>query len=253
MNRVSFRLVIAWAAVAPGVGCMSLGSGGLFPEMPQPLTANTVGSTKPGEKSPELPPKDAAKVCVTLAETLEQNGHLKEAMGQYEKARLLDPRQTPQLTKKVALLHDKLGNGRQALEEYQAALKLSPKDADLLNNVGYCHYNRGKWKEAEDYYRQALAVNPKHARAQTNLGMCLAQQGQYAAAFEAFVKVVRPAEAHSNLAFVMFTQGKKDDAKKEYAKALKLEPDMQIARVALEKMDKHELPKSSGEVETASK
>ena len=133
------------------------------------------------------------------------------------------------------------------MEEYQKLLKPSPKDADLLNDVGYCYYNQGKWSEAEKYLRQALAINPKLARAWINLGMTLAQQNRIEESLEAFAKVVSPAQAQCNLAFIWTTQGKREEAKAAYRKALTLEPNLAPARIAfLAKLEQPAAPQVTG-------
>ena len=92
--------------------------------------------------------------------------------------------------------------------------------------------------QAEENLRKALTVDPKHGRAWMNLGLALGQQKKYEESLEAFEKAVRPAEARCNLAFVMSTQGKTDQARELYHEALKLDPGLKLARQALAKLDR---------------
>ncbi len=128
------------------------------------------------------------------------------------------------------------------MEEYKLLLSKSPRDADLLNDIGYCYYNQGKWSEAEKFLRQALAVNAKHARAWINLGMALAQDHRYQESLEAFTKVVNPAQAQCNLAFIWLTQGKREEAVAAYRQALAMEPNLGVARAALERLERPGVP-----------
>jgi Tfp pilus assembly protein PilF len=187
----------------------------------------------------ELPPSDGAKACLAVAATLEREGHegFEElAIAEYEKARHLDP--VVKVSRQLALLYDRVGKQKEALREYQTALEQSPRDADLLNNFGYFYYNWGKLSEAEEKLRAALEINPKHPRAWNNLGLVLGTQQRYQESLDAFQQVpLSEAEAHSNLAFVLSTQGKVAEAREQYQQALKLEPNLTRARLALDKLE----------------
>ncbi len=116
-----------------------------------------------------------------------------------------------------------------ASEEYKQLLKQNAKDADFLNDIGYCYYNLGNGTRRKNILRQALALNNGHARAWINLGMTLAQEQRTDESLEAFKKVVSPAQAQCNLAFILQTQKKLDEAKTAYRLALSLEPDLAFA------------------------
>ena len=161
-----------------------------------------------------MSPDAAAKACLTLAASMDKEGYEVEAICQYERARTLDPRL--RVSRKLAVLYDRIGQQQAALTEYQAALEQAPHDPDLLNNLGYFYYNWGKLPEAEEKLLAALALNPKLQRAWNNLGLVYAQQGRTVDSLQAFQKVVSEAEAHSNLAFILTTQGKVAEAKTEY-------------------------------------
>jgi tetratricopeptide (TPR) repeat protein len=49
-------------------------------------------------------------------------------------------------------------------------LAKSPRDADVLNLMGYCSRKLGDPDEALEYYQKALAINPKHIGANEYLG-----------------------------------------------------------------------------------
>jgi Tfp pilus assembly protein PilF len=192
------------------------------------------GSPESADK--ELPPKEAARLCVATGEEYEKAGDELHAIFEFEKARKSDP--TVKVSRRLGVLYDRLGDFQKAQEEYHLALEQSPKDADLLNDMGYGYYSRGRWAESEKYLRQALAAKPKHARAAINLGLCLGAQGHYEEALEMFSKAIPPAQAHSNLAFILTTQHKWDEARREYQQALHIDPDIPLARAALAKLDK---------------
>jgi Tfp pilus assembly protein PilF len=177
---------------------------------------------------------------------MEKNGHLPDAVFHYEKARQSDP--NVHIAARLARLYDRLGDCTHALAEYQRALKENPNDADVLASLGYFYYARGQWAEAEENLRHALTINAKHPRAWVNLGLTLGEQGHYAESLEAFRHAISEAQAHSNLAFVLTTQGKREEAKEEYHRALELEPNLMIARRALEKLERSAAPAANPDV-----
>lgn len=228
-RRWRWHILVGLLGVVPQTGC--------FTSLWMAPSTASRSDHPPHRGKQELPANEAAELCRTWAEALEKEGHLAEAAAQYEKARQRNPR-LDNLSAHLAVLYDRLGDHNHALAEYEQALKAHPRDADLLNNLGYCHYGHGNWTEAEKYLRQALASDARHQRAWINLGMTLGQQERYPESLEAFQKVVRPAEAQCNLAFVLATQGKRAQARNAYHEALKLEPDLRLAQVALSKLDK---------------
>jgi tetratricopeptide (TPR) repeat protein len=228
---VSRRVVcqlFAGLLLLPGAGCLTPlhGPGGL---------AAPDGSRDSAGGKPELAPAASAKVNLKVAEAMEKNGHPADAAFHYEKARQGDP--SLHVAARLARLYDRLGNESRALAEYQRALKEDSRDADVYASLGYFYYARGQWAEAEENLHHALSINPKHQRAWVNLGLTLGEQGQYDKSLDAFRKAVSEAEAHSNLAFVLTTQGKREEAKEEYRRALELDPNLAIARRALGKLE----------------
>ena len=181
-----------------------------------------------------LPPGEAASLCLTLARKLEQEGLDAEAAREYELARHYQPQ--VDVAHRLAVVYDRLGNPGLAAAEYERAVEAHPKDADLLNDLGYYHYTHGKWTLAEQYLRRALEVNPEYPRAWTNLGLALAQQGRSQESLEAFKHSVTPAEAQYNLGFVLAERGKKDEARAAYKEAVRLNPGMMAAQAALARL-----------------
>lgn len=59
---------------------------------------------------------------------------------------------------------------RGAMPMLEKLLAKSPRDADVLNLMGYCSRKLGDPDEALEYYQKALAINPKHIGANEYLG-----------------------------------------------------------------------------------
>jgi Tfp pilus assembly protein PilF len=231
-RRAGGHIRLVLMGLLPGLGCAT-GSGTAPPGPPAPLAPQLSSSAR--LKSSNLSPAAAADLCATLARKLESEGQDAEAIKQYQLARHYRP--SFDVAHRLAVLYDRVGDAGRAVPEYARALKEHPRDADLLNDLGYHHYNLGRWDEAEKYLRQAVALNPKLDCAWTNLGMTLVQEGHCKEGVEAFRHCVSPADAECNLAFLLTTQGKTDDARAAYREALRLQPGLQSAQAALAKLD----------------
>jgi Flp pilus assembly protein TadD len=209
-----------------GVGCVS-----------SPNVRGTVSLGPEGAERPvtELPNKESAYLCLVTAHEFEKTERAPEAIALYEKARALEPSKDKTICLRLAVLYDQVGAFAKADEEYAKAQTYYPKNADLLNDLGYSYYCRGNWAQAENYLNQAVALNPQHKRAWINLGLAIAQQNRYPESMRAFRHVVSEAEALCNLAFVLAAQGKKEESQQTYRRAQEIAPNLQLAQAALQR------------------
>jgi Tfp pilus assembly protein PilF len=224
-----------WTGVLLGAaGCQSPSVLSDFRPAPLPVATITANG---GAKPKELPPDQTARLCQAAAQDLERAGNIPEAIQLYEKARQTEPKLSDIVCRRLAVLYDFVGDFRHAQDEYDRCLKLNPRDPDLLNDYGYSCYCRGSWSDAELNFRKALALNPKHERAWINLGLTLGQQGRCDESIQAFTKVVSPAQAYANIAFVHLTQGQVEKAKVFYQLALARDPQLDLPNQVLARLD----------------
>ena len=231
-TRSLLIVMVSWA----------LGSAGcaVFPHPQDPVSKITPAAAPINTSRVDKSPGESAKLCLATAQQLETAGSLPEAAALYENARRSDAKLNAQIARRLGVLYDKQDNFDRARAEYEAILRKQPNDADTLNNLGYGYYSRGNWVLAEQHLRKAVAANPTHKRAWINLGLTLAQMNQEEESLKAFSKVVPPAQAYCNLAFALTTQGRREDAKRAYRRALELDPDLQLAQSALRKLNSPE-------------
>lgn len=222
MHNQGRAVLLTWiAGVCLLPGCM------LFPGLGKSLKSEGEGS---------LPASESAKLCQTVAESLAAQGYLAEAATELEKTRQLNPR--ADVSRQLARLYAQLGEDKRALAEFARATEAHPKDVDLWNDLGYYHYEKGRWTDAESALRTTVGLDPRHQRAWINLGLALGQQKRYPESLTAFEKAVKPAEARCNLAFVLNTQGKTEQARQLYREALQLDARCSLAQKGLARLEK---------------
>ncbi len=107
---------------------------------------------------------DKAVIFLATARELEKTGDSRRAIACYEQAVALNPEAADGIAHHLAVLYDKADEPAKSLIEFERALKKNPKDANLLNDLGYHWYNRGDWMKAELNFRKALAIDSKLAR-----------------------------------------------------------------------------------------
>lgn len=194
----------------------------------------SVSSNKSAD--PDLAPDKAAKLCLATGEELEKNGHLDQAIHQYELA-LQHQANQPLVHKKLAGCLAQQQKYDLAIAQYQKGLALAPKDPDILNDLGFTYYEMEDFANAEKYLKQAIANRQNHQRAFGNLGLVLGRQQKWKESLEAFKKAGPPATAQANLAAMYLAAGQKDEARKCCNIALGLDPQLQSAKDLLAKLD----------------
>ena len=140
-----------------------------------------------------------------------------------------------------ALAHEfaERGNTKEAIDQYQEALKINPQLpglhfelADMLRASGSQHAS-----EAEAEYKAALQVNPRDEQAQCRLGEIAVQRNDLTEAEQLFTKAVElqpnDPEASIGLAKVQMALGKPEKAEPLLAHALQLDPTSAVAHFRL--------------------
>lgn len=138
----------------------------------------------------------------------------------------------------MAIIQDRKGNTAESEVHYQQALKLDPKNPDLLCDYGYSLYLQRRWAESEEYLSRTLRLKPQHSRAHNNLGLLLAQAERADDALTEFRKAgCDLAEARCNLALVMLLNRRFDEARQNYELALDANPESAAAKSGLQSLE----------------
>ncbi|MFM7163556.1 MAG: tetratricopeptide repeat protein [Planctomycetaceae bacterium] len=210
------------------VGCQWSGrSGG--------LAARRAGATPGATADPAaLSNQQVADMHLALGRTLEQQKEYERALDAYAKAAELDPHLAAAVWRQ-GVVFDKQGRVRESEACYRQALKLSPKDPDLLCDYGYSLYLQRRWAEAEGSLRKAVAEAPRHQRSHCNLGLVLAQTERTTEALAEFQQAgCDTSAAQANLGLVLAMNNRLPAAKAAYAQALAAKPKSVAARRGME-------------------
>ncbi|XP_064335235.1 protein O-mannosyl-transferase TMTC1 isoform X4 [Camelus dromedarius] len=118
------------------------------------------------------------------------------------------------------------GRDREAIYHYRTALRLYPRHASALNNLGTLTRDTA---EAKMYYQRALQLNPQHNRALFNLGNLLKSQEKKEEAITLLKDSIKYgpefADAYSSLASLLAEQERFKEAEEIYQAGIKNCPD----------------------------
>lgn len=253
LPRITRLIAIFIAAAATASGCSSTTGANSWrwpwqstatPASTNPFITNAgkPGSVPLGTQQAVVPAtatewpneKRAARdLKLALAQMLEQQGAAPEAIEAYENVLRSEPGHTA-VAHRLAVLLDKSGQSRRAEPYYQACLRATPSDPDLLSDFAYHCYLERRWADAETNLQRALAINPRHVRARNNLGLVLARTERPREAFDQFAGTgCSTADAHANVAFALAAESRLEDAEQVYKIALQADPQHQRAREGL--------------------
>jgi tetratricopeptide (TPR) repeat protein len=137
-----------------------------------------------------------------------------------------------------------MGDLNAARKNYEHAIKLNPKYADAINNVGTIFYSQKKYRTAISRYNKAISISPDTATIWSNLGTAYYARGRFAEMAKAYAKALEldPAvfESHSTAGTAMQDRAVADKARyhfemaRIYAQAGKNDMALQYLRRSLE-------------------
>ena len=145
------------------------------------------------------------------------------------------------LTPEVALLHANLatvlndaGDLTRAKHHYQQALQINQHNPQAHNGLGIVARKQRNYSLAIAHYRRAIDNEPNFSAAHVNLANALNLSGQFAQGLEHAKTALKlnhkSAEAWNNQGFAENMLGDIDGAKRSFAHAVTLAPDLAIAR-----------------------
>jgi protein O-mannosyl-transferase len=125
----------------------------------------------------------------------------------------------------------------EAIPHYRAFIATNPRDGDAWSGLAIALVSTGQGAEALGAFRTAADIEPLNAHFRQNLTRALLEAGDAAqAAVEARETVTlapNDASAHDVMGRALAMQGKLDDARREFTRALEIDPSYMPAREAL--------------------
>jgi protein O-mannosyl-transferase len=121
------------------------------------------------------------------------------------------------------------GNKQEAIDHYNASLKIKPDQPSVLSNLGAAQVEIGQTREGFDSFEQALKLDPGFADAEYNWGVALRKMGRLPEAIAHLQRAVDlkndNAQHYNNLGQVLLETGQTDAAIKNLEMAHGLDPD----------------------------
>ena len=111
----------------------------------------------------------------TWATSTRAENEIEKAIASYETALRLEPRALLPLTN-IAIVYGQRGEYDKAETSLRKAIEIDPKSAPVHFNLGLLLAERGRTEEAEKELRAALNLDPKLAPAAYNLGLLIIKE-----------------------------------------------------------------------------
>jgi type IV pilus assembly protein PilF len=153
-------------------------------------------------KSGESESDKAASINKQLGTVYLRQGNLALAKEKLERAEKYNP-QDPEIHSVLALLYERLDIPKEVDAHYKTAIRLAPKDPQIMNNYAVYLCRAGRTDEGVKRFLES-ARNPLYRTpetAYTNAGVCLRAAKRYEQAGNAFARAL---QIRPNLAEAMF-------------------------------------------------
>ncbi len=179
-----------------------------------------------------------------MGDLLLTKGDASSAIPYFEAAGKADPRSALAATE-LGLALASAARLPEAQRQFQRALELDPRFTDARYDLASAEAASGAWEPAVNDFKQVLADRPDDPKARQHLGEALfawgdqlADSGRHDQAAERYRDAViyRPsdAELRNNLGVTLIRLGRLSEAQAEFEAALRINPNLQSAKKALE-------------------
>jgi tetratricopeptide (TPR) repeat protein len=182
------------------------------------------------EKSDD--PPFTADTRFAAGQLAEAQGNLENAITQYKAALKLNPKHLDAMFR-LGWVDVQARQYDEAIATWQRYLKATNNSAQGYNNLALAYEAAGRFDDAEQTYKAAIARDPQFQGSRLNYGLMLARRGQVDPAIAQLSAVLPPAAVHYNLGSICEQQGRTEEAKAYYRKALELDPKLHDARAKL--------------------
>ena len=181
-------------------------------------------ASEPLDRAAELAPTDENVLDYRV------QAHMAAAKQSYGALYKLDPASW-RLHRLNAAIDAQAQDHKGAIEEYQLAIKLAPKEAELYEGMGWEYRKLGQADQAAKTFAEQLRLTPGNPIAMYNLASAQVDSGQERAALPLLQEVVKiynhPTGADYYLGRALAAEGKDDEAVQAFQRATTLDGEMQ--------------------------
>ncbi len=163
-------------------------------------------------------------------QTEQDSKWIDEALANCKRALELQDR-LPSVYVTLGRIHDATAKHDLAVQEFQHALELDPRNADALNGTAHAYENAGRIKDAEAAYQRASALRPDYWDGYNTLALFYDRQRRFDDAITQLRKAEQLTPDNAQLYFNMGAiyldsgdQKKRPDAEKALGKSIELNP-----------------------------
>ncbi len=160
-----------------------------------------------------------ATTCYAMARVMAAQGRDAPAATLLQRVLQMEPAYMPARVA-LAQVYLRQRQPEHAMTTLTEGLALAPDDTVLINDVGMVHLWCGRLAEALESFSRAASLAPTQARYRANQAMVLGMLGRYEESFDAYCRVLSPADAHHNLAVLCEARNDPERAKLERRMAL---------------------------------
>jgi tetratricopeptide (TPR) repeat protein len=203
------------------------------PKNTQALTWLGIVEMNTGHPDKAAEPLDrAAELAPTDENILDYRvqAHMAAAKQSYAELYKLDPASW-RLHRLNAVIDAQALDHKDAIHEYQMAIDLAPREADLYEGMGWEYRQLGQADQAAKAFAEQLKLTPGNPIAMYNLGSALVDSGQEHAAIPLLEQVVKiynqPTGADYYLGRALAAEGKGEEAVRAFQRATALAGEMQ--------------------------
>ena len=165
-----------------------------------------------------------SKDPLTQGRALLEHGYVQEAVAELTVAATQIGPSLAEANNLLGIAYDRMGWHKQAVEAYNRALTVAPKDPTVIANLGYSLYLSNNYAGALKRLKQAAKLAPGAPVIYNNLGVVTARVGKYDEAYKYFAIASNDYDAHLKLASILEDQRRDRDAIKHYEAALAMQP-----------------------------
>ncbi len=170
----------------------------------------------------------SAEMFLTFAQVLAAQGNVAEALENYDKALTLNPRNTDAMFE-VSLLYARIGQRDRAADIYEQILRIRPDFPEVLNNLGIFYYENRNYGRAIELLSRAVELRPFYGSAHNNLGNCYKDQQEWQKAMDSYNRALscepKLYQALNNMGLtLMYGASAFNDAASCFRRVLEIDP-----------------------------